>query len=102
MLLIPLGLLFKDIATALTVLTSGLVFVTPVAYPSTLGGTLGKIMRLNPLSPLLEGARDLLFTGIPAHWAQGLVVMGWSALLLLVAWLIYRLALPLIIERVGA
>ncbi|MCP5107625.1 MAG: ABC transporter permease [bacterium] len=100
-LLIPIGLLYKDIQSALLILTSGLVFLTPVAYPATTGGTLGKIMNLNPITPLLTSAKELVITGIPAENSAFFIVFGLTLALLLVGWVIYRLALPIIIERIG-
>jgi lipopolysaccharide transport system permease protein len=101
-LLIPVGLLYKDIQSALLVATSGLIFLTPVAYPPSAEGTLGAIMRINPITPLLMAAKDLVTQGIPANLGLFLVVMGFTFLFLLVGWAVYRLSLPIIIERIGA
>jgi lipopolysaccharide transport system permease protein len=101
-LLIPVGLLYKDIQSALLVITSGLIFLTPVAYPPSTVGTLGKIMSINPITPLLMTAKDLVTRGIPANLLPFLVVMAFTFLLLLVGWVVYRLSLPIIIERIGA
>lgn len=101
-LLIPLGLLYKDIQSALLIATQGLVFLTPVAYPPTVGGTLGKIMNLNPVTPLLMGAKDLVTHGIPGDLITFFTVFGLTLIFLFIGWLVYRLALPIIIERIGA
>lgn len=101
-LLLPVGLLYKDIQSALLIATSGLVFVTPVAYPSTTGGILGKIMRINPLTPLLSSARDLVLRGIPNDLASFFSVFFLAAVTLFIGWIIYRLALPIVIERISA
>jgi len=101
-LLIPVGLLYKDIQSALLVATSGLVFLTPVAYPPTAEGVLGTIMRYNPITPFLMAAKDLVTTGIPGNLTASFTVFGLAMIFLLVGWVIYRLALPIIIERIGA
>lgn len=101
-LLIPLGLLYKDIQSALLIATSGLVFLTPVAYPPNAEGALGSIMRMNPITPLLMGAKDLMTKGIPGDLAPIFTVFGFTLVFLLIGWVIYRLALPIIIERIGA
>lgn len=101
-LLIPIGLLYKDIQSALLVATSGLVFLTPVAYPPTTQGILGKIMSLNPITPLIMGAKDLVTTGIPQNLNPFILVFSWTLVLLFIGWMIYKLALPIIIERIGA
>lgn len=101
-LLIPVGLLYKDIQSALLIATSGLVFLTPVAYPPTTPGTLGKIINLNPITPLLMGAKDAVVRGIPENLGPFFIVFGLTVMLLFIGWVIYRLALPIIIERIGA
>jgi lipopolysaccharide transport system permease protein len=101
-LLIPMGLLYKDIQSALLIATQGLVFLTPVAYPPNVGGTLGKIMNLNPVTPLLMGAKDLVTHGVPSDFIPFFTVFGLSLIFLFIGWIVYRLALPIIIERIGA
>jgi lipopolysaccharide transport system permease protein len=101
-LLIPVGLLYKDIQSALLVATSGLIFLTPVAYPPSAGGTLGTLMRINPITPLLMAAKGLVTRGIPANLGPFLAVMALTFLFLMVGWVVYRLSLPIIIERIGA
>jgi lipopolysaccharide transport system permease protein len=101
-LLIPIGLLYKDIQSALLIATQGLVFLTPVAYPPNVGGTLGKIMSLNPVTPLLMGAKDLVIHGIRGDLIPFFTVFGLTLIFLFIGWIVYRLALPIIIERIGA
>jgi lipopolysaccharide transport system permease protein len=100
--LIPMGLLYKDIQSALLIATQGLVFLTPVAYPPSVGGTLGKIMDLNPVTPLLMAAKDLVTHGIPGDLIPFFTVFALTMVLLFIGWIVYRLALPIIIERIGA
>ena len=101
-LLLPAGLLYKDIQSALLIMTSGLVFLTPVAYPPSVGGLLGKIMGINPLTPLIMGTRELFFQGIPSHPFPILLIMSITLAFLFFGWVFYRLALPIVIERIGA
>jgi lipopolysaccharide transport system permease protein len=101
-LLIPVGLLYKDIQSALLIATQGLVFLTPVAYPPNVGGTLGKIMNLNPVTPLLMAAKDLVNHGVPDNLIPFFTVLGLALIFLFIGWIVYRLALPIIIERIGA
>jgi lipopolysaccharide transport system permease protein len=101
-LFLPAGLLYKDVQSALLIVTSGLVFLTPVAYPPSVGGLLGKVMAINPLTPLITGTRDLFFRGIPANPVPILAIVIITIVLLFFGWLLYRLALPIIVERIGA
>jgi lipopolysaccharide transport system permease protein len=100
--LIPIGLLYKDIQSTLLIATQGLVFLTPVAYPPTVEGTLGKIMNMNPVTPLLMGAKNLVTHGIPGNLIPFFTVFGLTLIFLFIGWVIYRLAIPIIIERIGA
>lgn len=100
-ILLPLGLLYRDIRSMLLIVTQGLVFVTPVAYTSEMGGLMGRLMEMNPVSPLLTGAREVMLAGIPDHMGSFWMVTGISLFLLFLGWVIYRLSLPYIIERMG-
>ncbi len=101
-LLIPLGLLYKDIQQALLVATSGWMFLSPVAYPPHTEGITGAIMQLNPVTPLLMAVKDLVFRGMPADLTPFFLVLGTTFILLLVGWVLYRVALPIIVERIGS
>jgi lipopolysaccharide transport system permease protein len=59
-------------------------------------------MGLNPVAPVLDTARAW-FLGTPPDYLAGFVVTGVGAgVLLLAAWIAYRLALPILLERMSA
>jgi len=91
----PFGLLYDDVAKGLTLLTSFWFFLTPILYPAPTTGWL----RLNPVTPLIEQARSSLLA--PALDPAFLVTAVAAGLGLLLAWLIYRLARPHVVERLG-
>lgn len=103
LLLAPLGALYQDVSKALTLCTGLWLFLTPVIYsvPSR-EGLFGMIVRLNPVTPLLVTTRELATTGTisdPAgFWTASLVAISG----LLVAWLVYRLAMPFVVERMSS
>lgn len=101
-LLTPIGLLYTDIASSLPILVQLAFFITPVVYqvPTTFPFSL--IGVLNPVSPLLTAARDLLTLGSTSNWTAPLVVAGITILLLFIGWAYFRVALPIIIERMSA
>ncbi len=75
--------------------------ITPVLFEVPAGGALGAIMRLNPATALLDGARDLALGGaLGAPWTYA-AVAALSFAALLPAWCFYRLALPFLLERAG-
>src|SRR3954470_4170241 len=101
-LLVPIGALFQDVVHALGVVASGLVFLTPAAYTPPRVGLLGFITSWNPLTPLIMTARDLLVHGSSAQLSTTLMLVGASIIALLVSWVVFRLAMPILIERMGS
>lgn len=102
LLLTPLGTLYTDIQSGLMMGTQFLFFVTPVVYPPPQTFPYSLIAVLNPLSPIITGVRDLLTKGVLTNAYPFFVVSGLTILVLFVAWVIYHLALPIIIERMSA
>jgi lipopolysaccharide transport system permease protein len=101
-LITPIGLLYTDVATSLPILIQLAFFVTPVVYEPPTSFPLSLIAVLNPVSPLLIAARDLLTIGTIDNFIAPLIVSILTILLVLVSWIFYRLAIPIIIERMSA
>lgn len=98
----PLGVLYGDIGRGIPLITQFLMYLSPVVFPLASKGWTGQIMRLNPLTPLIINARAW-FTGQPPQLlGEWLLTVGCSALLLLLVWMVYRLAMPILIERMSA
>lgn len=95
MLLAPAGLLYDDVNRALTLITGFWLFLTPVLYPLPADG----LLRLNPVAPLLETTRSWLTGGgiEPGFWAVSAISLAG----LILAWLLYRLARPHVVGRLG-
>jgi lipopolysaccharide transport system permease protein len=102
LLITPLGMLYTDIATGLPLLLQLLFFVTPVVYPPPETFPLSLIAIINPISPLLIAARDLITVGTISNPVAFYLMSGLTLVLALVAWVIYRVMLPIIIERMSA
>ena len=100
-LLTPLGLLYKDVSEGLTMATTFWMFVTPVLYPAPKAGVAQLLSSWNPVSPLVIITRDWLTTGVTSQLLPFLCVFGVSIFLLLAGWVIYRLAMPHLIARMG-
>ena len=100
-LLAPAGLLFKDVEQALLVIVTPLMFLTPVVYPPP-GGYIGAIMRLNPLTPVFTVTRDLLYGDVGAMVGAFALVLAGTLVVAALGWIVYRLALPILIERLEA
>ena len=98
----PLGVLYGDIGRGIPLITQFLMFLSPVVFPLATTGWTGQVMRLNPLTPLILNARAW-FTGQPTElMGEWTLAVGGSAVLLLLVWMVYRLAMPILIERMSA
>ncbi len=102
LLLAPMGALYQDFTMGLTLITGFWLFLTPVVYPIPNDGVFGTIVKLNPVTPLLVTTRELATTGVisdpQGFWIASLVgILG-----LLLAWIIYRLAMPFVVERISS
>ena len=101
MMLTPLGVLYGDVQQALPIATTFLLLLTPVLYPIPDSGVAAVIATLNPLTPLVTTARDWLTTGTAAHVSGFFVVSTMAVTFLLLGWILYRVALPHLIARLG-
>jgi lipopolysaccharide transport system permease protein len=100
-LITPLGLLYGDVQLALPIVTTVMMFLTPVLYPVPQSGIAAVIAKLNPLTPLIVSARDWLTIGTTVY-AEGFVVVTTLAIvLLLLGWVGFRVAMPHLIARIG-
>jgi lipopolysaccharide transport system permease protein len=100
--LTPIGLLYTDIGYSLTFIIQIWFFLTPVVYPPPKTFPYSLLADLNPVSPILVGARDLATKGFLTNITPFIFVSIFSIMGLFIAWIIYRLALPIIIERMSA
>ncbi len=101
MLLVPLGLLYTDVGRGVSLIASFWMLLTPVVYPPPQSGVGAFLAKWNPVSPLILTARQWLVgqptTALPAF----LVVTGASVVVLWFGWVMFRIALPHIIDRIG-
>ncbi len=102
LLLAPISTLYQDFSIGLTLITGLWLFLTPVVYPIPKDGVFGIIVKFNPVTPLLVTTRELATTGVISDplgfWiASVIAIVG-----LLLAWIIYRLSMPYIVERMSS
>ena len=99
--LTPLGVLYGDVQQSLPIASTFLMLLTPVLYPVPSSGLGATVASFNPLTPLITTTRDWLTTGAAVQRNAFLEVSGVSVTLLLLAWVLYRLALPHLVARLG-
>jgi lipopolysaccharide transport system permease protein len=99
--LLPFGLLYSDVGRVLPFLMQALMYLTPVVYPIPAEGVARSLLTLNPITAPLEASRQWLTGGSP-EFVTGLALTAAGALVLTLAlWVVYRLALPIVIERMS-
>jgi len=93
MLLAMGNLFYRDVKYLFELVLTIWMFLSAVLYPvSQVGGVTGQIMALNPMTPILEGYRDVLLRGRVPDPASFLITTAFSVTLLFVAWIIFHRA----------
>jgi len=101
--LTPIGTLYTDIGRAIPVVARFWMFVTPVIYALPKEPGLSRtLLTLNPATPFVETTRDLILGQTPDLLPLFVVYSLLSILLLLFGLIVYRLAMPIIVERMSA
>ncbi len=100
--LTPVGLLYADVGKAIPLLMQFLMYLTPVVFAMPKEGLPATLFQLNPLTPLILTARDWLTGFTPEHLGYFVVVNAVSIVLLFMFWVVFRLAMPILIERIGS
>jgi len=93
-LLLAMGNLFyRDVKYLFELVLTVWMFMSAVLYPvSGVGGWMGRAMALNPMTPILNGYRDVLLRGVAPDAAAFVVTTVASAILLVIAWLVFHRA----------
>lgn len=103
LLITPIGLLYTDISRLITLALSLLMYMTPVVYSIPKEpGILKTLMELNPFTPLVTTARAMAVGQHPEflNYFMFLALMG--LVLFFVALAIYRVSIPVIVERLSS
>lgn len=102
LLITPVGMLYTDVGRALPLLMQFLMYVTPVVFPMPKEGWASLLFLLNPLTPIILTTRDWI-TGMTSDYLGYFVSVNIIAVVLFLAvWVVYRLAMPILIERMSA
>jgi lipopolysaccharide transport system permease protein len=99
--LTPVGLLYTDVGKAVPLLMQFLMYLTPVVFAMPKEGLPAAVFQLNPLTPLILTARDWLTGLTPEYLGYFMAINVISIILLFMFWIVYRLAMPILIERMG-
>jgi len=101
LLVTPIGILYSDVQLTLPIFATFLMLLTPVVYPPPQSGIAAAIAHFNPLTPLVVSTRDWLTLGTVPNVGAFVAVSATAATLLLIVWIIFRIAMPHLIARIG-
>lgn len=101
LLVTPLGILYSDVQQTLPIFTTFLMLLTPVVYPVPKSGIAATIAQINPLTPVVATTRDWLTVGAASHPGSFVEVSIIATILLLIVWIVFRVATPHIVARLG-
>ena len=102
LLLTPLGMLYTDVQRGLGVMLPFLMYLTPVIYPLPKEGIIALIMKLNPMATLLVETRNW-FTSQPVLGLNMFLI--YTSIFIFISFfalMIFRISMPMIIERIGS
>ena len=102
LILTPVGLLYSDIGKAIPLIMQFFMYITPVVFPMPESGWAALIFRLNPMTPIILTSRDWITGFTPEFLSSFIAVNIIIAFLLGIFWIVYKLAMPILIERMSA
>ncbi len=102
LLIMPLGSLYQDVGRFIGMAMPFWMILTPIIYVpfSTFPGSL--LNWLNPASPLLLLSRDWLLLGGTEHLTAGLIFGIGTIPIVLIGLIVYRISIPVLVERMNA
>ena len=102
LILMPIGALYQDVGRFIGLATPFWMILTPVVYMplQTFPGSL--LNWVNPASPLLILARDWTLIGSTDHATAAIIFGIASVALMLIGLVVYRVSIPVLVERMTA
>lgn len=102
LLITPIGMLYTDVSRIISMGLSFLMYITPVVYAIPKSGLMRKFMELNPFTPIILTTRDLVTGAQPQFLLYYLGLMLVFIPVFFIALLVYRISIPIIVERLSA
>ena len=99
-LLAMANLFLRDVKYLFEIVLTVWMFATSVVYPvDNIGGKLGMIIKLNPLTPMIDGYRSTILRGEPPQFAALAVSALLAVVTFAVAWVTFHRAEYTFAER---
>ena len=99
-LIVPIGLLYDDVTQGLGLVFQVWLLATPVLYPTPAGWGHTWVGWVNPVSSLITVSRDWMLTGSSDQLGMFVVISIATGLFVLFGMVLYRVAMPVVLERV--
>ena len=100
--LTPIGMLYTDVSKLIAMILSLVMYITPVVYGIPKTGAMRAVMTYNPFTPLVTTIRAVAVGQEPPFLMYFLILTVASVLLLLLSLVVYRISIPVIVERLSA
>ena len=97
--LTPISMLYTDVQKVVSIGMSFLMYITPVVYAIPEEGIMSWLMEINPLTPIILTARDMITGSSPQFLNYYLLVLVCSIPLFFLSLIFYRISIPIIVER---
>lgn len=98
---IPIATLYADVGRAVQLVLRVGFFLTPVIFALPPAGVARRLMLLNPVTPVITSGRAWLTGSGEAMPGAFLAVVAGCVIVLALGLLVYKVALPHLIERLG-
>lgn len=102
LMLMPIGALYQDVGRFIGLATPFWMILTPVVYMPLTGFPGSLLNWLNPASPLLILARDWTLIGSTEHAGPAIIFGIASLVVMLIGLVVYRVSIPVLVERMTA
>lgn len=102
LVLTPIGLLYNDIGRGIPIIMQFLMYLSPVVFVVPKRGWLSGFIDHNPLTPLVVVSRSWM-TGQASELVVEFVIVNVTLLILLfLGWIFFRVAMPILIEKISS
>lgn len=102
LLVTPVGVLYTDVSKLLPLVFQFLMYVSPVVFAMPTSGIASLVFKLNPLSYLITTTRSWI-AGVEVVYMQEFIIVNaiFFAIFIL-STLVYKLAMPILVERMSS
>ena len=100
--LTPFGVLYQDIGRIISTILPFLMYLTPIVYATPSAGLMSRLMAFNPLATIISMTRNWLVNQAATDYLAFGIYTALFLALFFMSLVLYRLAMPMIIERMGS